>query len=351
MIFDLLLKETWKKPVLVTVISGEGAGSRAICENGTIVYKDEQFPPLSEQVTDLLRTKKRVVLNDRILFAVPMSRKPELVICGCGHVGCALARLGKMVGLHVTALDDRKSFVLRAESEGADRCLCGDFSELISSLDRSGKMLFAVMTRGHQYDKECLKAILTDSYLYCGLLSSRKRAGIMKKSLLEEGIAEEAVSEIYAPIGLKIGAESPEEIAVSVMAEMISVLHRDEEFEIDEQYVEALHAPKKYITAEITDRVGSAPRQSATRMLIYEDGTAYGTIGGGCMEAQVIRKAHALLGSGEHTALLKVDLRGNTDDAADAMACGGMVEVFLDDSLSRSQRGAQMAMASQPSGS
>ena len=59
MIFDLLLKETWKKPVLVTVISGEGAGSRAICENGTIVYKDEQFPPLSEQVTDLLRTKKK----------------------------------------------------------------------------------------------------------------------------------------------------------------------------------------------------------------------------------------------------------------------------------------------------
>ena len=351
MIFDLLVKETFRCPVLVTVISGERAGTRCICENGKILFQDENFPPLTEQVTDLLRTKKRVVLNDMILFAVPLSRKPELVICGCGHVGCALIRLGKMVGLHVTAIDDRKSYVLRAESEGADRCLCGDFAELLSSLDRSGKMLFAVMTRGHQYDKECLKAILADRYLYCGLLSSRRRAETMKNSLREEGAAEEAVSEIFAPIGLKIGAETPEEIAVSVMAEMISVLHQDDEFEIDEEYVEALHAPKKFITAEITDRVGSAPRQSATRMLIYEDGTTFGTIGGGCMEAQVIRKAHYMLGSGEHTALVKVDLRGNTDNAADAMACGGMVEVFLDDSLSRIQRGAQIAIESQPSGS
>jgi len=154
--------------------------------------------------------------------------EPHLVIAGAGHVGAALARLAALLGYRVTLIDDRAEFVAREMfTSTSDRLI-----ELVSSVswvdairDAVGNghgVSIAIVTRGHKQDEDCLRAALSADPDYIGMIGSKRRTNIVLDKLREEGFAEEQLLKVRAPIGLNIGAVSPEEVALAILAEVVA---------------------------------------------------------------------------------------------------------------------------------
>ncbi|MCA1632598.1 MAG: XdhC/CoxI family protein [Acidobacteria bacterium] len=161
----------------------------------------------------------------RVLFE-RVESEPRVIICGAGHVGAALARLAHAVGYRVTLLDDRADFVApsRFDAEGIElvAALRGWTEALKRAVGNGRGVYVAVVTRGHNEDEECLRAVLAARPRYVGMIGSRRRTNIVLARLREAGFDEGALRRVRAPIGLDIGAVSPEEVALSVLAEIVS---------------------------------------------------------------------------------------------------------------------------------
>ena len=312
-----------------TVLTGEHAGDKRL-----LVNTDKSKKKCCESVRD----------NDRV-FRERIGRTPKLIICGAGHVSMPIIRIGKMLGFAVTVIEDRPKFADNARAARADRVFCVPFREGLADIPGDSDSWFVIVTRGHRYDTECLEAILRKRYAYVGMMGSRRRVAIVKNQLEEKGVSREVLDAVHTPIGLKIGAETPEEIAVSVMAEIIQVKNvRSEESggkaggysdeilscifgtETDEKNT---GVPKK-VLATIISRKGSAPRSVGTKMLILEDGTTVDTIGGGCIESEIIQKALVMMRTDTPDfQICTVDM--TADQAEDeGMVCGGVVEIMLE---------------------
>ena len=298
------------------------------------------------------------------VYCERVSRTPRLIICGGGHVSKPIIRLGKMLGFAVTVIEDRPKFADNARAAGADMVVCQPFASALSQIRGDSDSWFIIVTRGHRYDTECLDAILQKKYAYVGMMGSRRRSAIVKEQLVEKGVSRERLEEVHTPIGLKIGAETPEEIAVSVMAEIIQVknakavqVRTDRDKACDERtghiraggYSEEMlacifgeqadekkasgqeEAPeRKKVLATIISRRGSAPRGVGTKMLVLEDGSTVDTIGGGCVESEIIRKSLLMMRmETPDFQICTVDM--TADEAEDeGMVCGGVVEVMLE---------------------
>ena len=161
----------------------------------------------------------------RVLFE-RVESEPRVVVCGAGHVGAALARLARAVGYRVTLLDDRADFVAssRFDGEGIELVAAlGGWTEALREAVGNGRGVYvAVVTRGHNEDEECMKAVLAALPRYVGMIGSRRRTNIVLARLRDAGFDEEKLRRVRAPIGLDIGAVSPEEVALSVLAEIVS---------------------------------------------------------------------------------------------------------------------------------
>ena len=192
-----------------------------------------------------------------------------------------------------------------------------------------------ILTRGHRYDQICLEKIAAKEHAYIGMIGSRRRTALVKQNLAEKGVDQEVLDAVYTPIGLDIGAQTPAEIGVAIIAEIIEVKNRKKRtYGYSKEIMRALTAqepyPEKKIMATIITRHGSAPQGLGTKMLIYRDGRCVGTIGGGCMEARVIQIARLMAaGEGEQTRICHVDMTGNEAEE-EGMVCGGEVDVFLE---------------------
>ena len=151
----------------------------------------------------------------------------ELVVVGAGHIAQPMAHLGSLLGFHVTVLDDRPDFATRDRFPDAHRLVRADFSDPFAEVPLHERSHLLLVTRGHKYDYECLvRALRADPPpAYIGMIGSRRRVRATYVQLLEEGLDRELIDRIYAPVGLDIGAETPEEIAVAVAAELV-MLHR-----------------------------------------------------------------------------------------------------------------------------
>ena len=156
----------------------------------------------------------------------------------------------------------------------------------------------------------------------------------VKHSVLENGANPQVISQLHSPIGLDIKAETPEEIAISIMAEIIQVKNQDKRGagysnEIRDAIVKC--EDQKKILATIVERKGSAPRSVGTKMLIMEDGRCADTIGGGCIEASIVSKALLILrGCAKAPQIVHVDMTGE-DAEEEGMVCGGKVKVLLEE--------------------
>jgi xanthine dehydrogenase accessory factor len=162
--------------------------------------------------------------NARILFE-RVELEPRLIVCGGGHVGAALAHLAALLGYRVTIIDDRAEFVTAAAfpEETIAPMLAESWSDTLRAEIGTGRgVSIAIVTRGHKQDEECLRAALASAADYVGLIGSKRRTTFVLKKLREEGFAADRLQQVRAPIGLDIGAVSPEEVALAILAEIVA---------------------------------------------------------------------------------------------------------------------------------
>ena len=147
----------------------------------------------------------------------------ELVVVGAGHIAQPMAHLGSVLGFKVTVLDDRPDFATRERFPEAEQLVAADFSNPFADVLIHSRSHILLVTRGHKYDYECLiRALKMDPPpAYIGMIGSRRRVRATYVQLIEEGIGHDLIDRIHAPVGLDIGSETPEEIAVSVAAELV----------------------------------------------------------------------------------------------------------------------------------
>ena len=153
------------------------------------------------------------------LFEAPA----RIVVVGGGHVGLAVARIGEMVGFDITVLDDREEFANRERFPMADQVINGDSGEALARVPLDHRTYVVLVSRGHKQDEDALRQAVGRGAGYVGMIGSRRRTATVLQHLAEEGFAREALEAVSTPIGLDIGAETPEEIALSILAEIVMV--------------------------------------------------------------------------------------------------------------------------------
>jgi len=154
-----------------------------------------------------------------------IQREPRLVICGAGHVGASLARLASMMGYRATLIDDRAEFVNRKmfPEKNIELVAAENWSEAVRAAVGNGHGLsVAIVTRGHSEDEQCLRAVIATDVDYIGLIGSKRRTNIVLQRLRENAATEERLKKVHAPVGLDIGAVTPEEVALAIMAEIVA---------------------------------------------------------------------------------------------------------------------------------
>ncbi len=314
---------------VITVVRGDHTGAKMLLTDGQVVY-----------CSDALRGTDPECLPEDSVYREKFGHIQTLVVCGAGFVGQSVIRLGKFLGWKVLSVEDRPEYAEEAHTAGADKVLCGPFGDVLSGISYDEDTFFVIVTREHSYDKACLDEILKHPFGYLGMMGSHKRAAGMKKTLREIGWPEDVIAKLHAPIGISVGAQTPEEIAVSIAAEMICEKQKQNgRYHFPDDIMDGILAvfgkqedgEAHAVLATIISQTGSTPRKAGARMLVYPDGSATGTIGGGSMEGVVIRRAvQGLVNPAAfEPSLMTVDLTGRYGEYADMM-CGGITEIFME---------------------
>ena len=278
--------------------------------------------------------------DDLYIFTEPVLPQERLIIFGGGHIAVPVCSLGASCGFAVTVVDDRPSFAVKERFPDADELICDTFENAIERLSVGPYDYVVIVTRGHIHDAECLRRItLGKQPAYVGMIGSRKRVQAQLELLKKEGLSPERLSKVCTPIGLSIGAVTPAEIAVSIMAEVISyrrlpslaqeghyICESDLELSVI-RYLADNADPKVILT--IIESKGSAPRREGAKMAVDSCGNITGSIGGGYAEAAALKEAEKLIGTGRYK-IMDFDL-SNDVAAADGMACGGSLKVLIED--------------------
>ena len=265
--------------------------------------------------------------------------KERLILLGGGHIAQPLCRYGADLGFAVTVVDDRPSLANRMRFPEAKEVICDAFPEALHSLRINAQDYVAVITRGHRYDAECLRTILSGTFpRYLGMIGSKRRVAGLFQLLQDEGIPGETLADIHAPIGLSINALTTQEIAVSIAAELIQCRRRDTPRrsesttlvteDIDLPVLEFLacdREPKALLM--VLETSGSTPVKSGAMMALDRSLKTVGTIGGGCSEHAVLMEAHRLIGTNQ-CRCIQVDM-GNDVAEDEGMVCGGQMKVLI----------------------
>ncbi|MBI5100069.1 MAG: XdhC family protein [Nitrospirae bacterium] len=162
-----------------------------------------------------------------LVYIEPIIPEPHLIILGAGHVGKALSTVARFSGFLVTVADDREEYANRKNIPHANDIIVRDFGSILGHVSVDGNTFIVIATRGHNHDLEAIKAALETKACYVGLLGSRRKKALLFRMLRNEGYAEETVNRIITPVGLPIGSVTPEEIAISIMAQIIEHRRRN----------------------------------------------------------------------------------------------------------------------------
>jgi xanthine dehydrogenase accessory factor len=326
---------------LLTGIDGQLGGVKGIITAGQIVFETQPGcfePNIAQQIQHpkrpgILSTKSGSVYYERFQAGA------KLIICGGGHVGIALVTMAKLLDFHVTVIEDRLSFAEETKRAGADQVVCADFSQALKNITFDSNTYIVILTRGHRHDETCLKEVLAKPYGYLGLIGSRRRVAKMKTDLTKLGFSATALDRLHAPIGLPIQAATPAEIAISIAAEIINEKNSSHQSVCFDRDMLTFFAQEDFlmqsaILVTIIDRKGSAPRDVGAKMIVMPDQTTIGTIGGGCVEADVCRHARHLLATRDKKQqpfieTMELNLIG-TEAEENGMFCGGIQTVCLE---------------------
>jgi xanthine dehydrogenase accessory factor len=268
-----------------------------------------------------------------------------MIVLGGGHIALALTKMAKLTDFSVTIFDDRPAFANPDRFPEADEVICDSFSRVMERVKVRASDYVVIVTRGHKHDTECLEGVRSGVRpAYTGMIGSRRRVAIVMKQLEEAGYNKALLDGVHSPIGLRIAAVTPAEIAVSILAEIIQVKRAG--FDKAAARAPGAHGCEMNLTCdtEIADWLarrgdeadalltilttsGSVPRETGAKMAISYEGRTAGTIGGGCAESDVMQDARTVIREGGWMART-VDMTDSAED--DGMVCGGSMTVVIE---------------------
>ena len=326
--------------------SGEGIALRTVLKAPSGIMRDNMtrgLVPVVPEADTRGRLCARVTAvseKDTITVTEPMLPQERLLVLGGGHIALHAAEFAAKCGFSVIVADDRPDFANRERFPLADRVICDSFENAIRNVKLTPYDYVVIITRGHRHDADCLRVLLPGvRTAYIGLIGSRRRVRGLMEMLAEEGYSAERMQEICTPIGLNIGAVTPQEIAVSILAELIAYKRLpehssptrcccDSDMELSTlHYLAENHDPKAIVT--VIETKGSTPREAGAKMAVSPLGQVTGSIGGGCSEGAVIRDAVRIIGTGRYQ-IVDIDLTGDVAES-DGMVCGGTMKVLIED--------------------
>jgi xanthine dehydrogenase accessory factor len=236
---------------LVTIVSSSGstpqrvgakmlvyADGRTVGTIGGGCYEDDAFWKAREAISSRRPATIRYELSDDFaeesglicggqmeVFVEPVEPAPDVYVFGAGHVGHSLARMAHEAGFHVHVVDDREKFANSERFAPDVKVHVSDIPEWLSAHALPPTAYAVIVTRGHRHDLDALRALASRQLRYVGLIGSKAKVKRVFDALLEEGLSPDLLRRVHAPIGLDIGAVTPQEIAVSILAELIAVKH------------------------------------------------------------------------------------------------------------------------------
>ena len=216
--------------VVNAVDGGPALGSKLLLRtDGTVSGSfgnaefDAQVIEVSRKVADIGANESFNLSDGTEVFVDGFTTPPTLVMVGGGHVGKATADLAYSLGYRVYLVDDRPEFCNEERFPYAEERVIETYDKWTDHLDLNVNSFVVVATRGHRFDDMALESALKTRARYIGVLGSRRKTIMIYRRLLQQGVPLERIKEVYAPIGLNIGAVEPEELAVSIMSEIIMV--------------------------------------------------------------------------------------------------------------------------------
>jgi xanthine dehydrogenase accessory factor len=236
---------------LVTIVASTGStpqrvGAKMLVYSdgrtvGTIgggCYENEAFWKAREAIKDRRPVSVKYELNDDFaqesglvcggqmeVFIEPVEAAPEVFVFGAGHVGYSVAKMAHDVGFKVHVVDDREKFASTERFGPGIDIVVDEIPSWLAANQLPPTSYVVIVTRGHRHDLDTLRELASRNLRYVGLIGSRAKVKRIYDALREEGMSPEALRRVHAPIGLDIGAISPPEIAVSILAELIAVKH------------------------------------------------------------------------------------------------------------------------------
>lgn len=212
------LEKQAKPGVVLTTLSDTKFEKTVLAEGERIAghaVPDEVRERFSEYIKRKAPSAEGGTIVEPILFS------PVVYVFGAGHISLFLSKVAAMVDFSVTIIDDRAEFANGERFPDAERIMVDPFEEVFDKLDFSGKEYIVIVTRGHAYDAVVLEEVMKRPARYVGMIGSRRKTRIIMEHLKEKGIDPVRLASVHSPIGLDINAETPEEIAVAIVAEMI----------------------------------------------------------------------------------------------------------------------------------
>jgi len=206
----------------VGTVGGGGVEARVI-EAAQVAIAEGQSRELDYRLVDEERGDPGICGGDMRIFVEALTPRPTLLIIGGGHVGQAVAELGAFLGYRVAVVDERPDMVTPERFPQAEVRLTGDPVQQIVDFPLTEHTYLVMVTPHHTLDEKVLAVLAGCSLAYVGLIGSRRRTAHTFERAREAGVPEELLQRVHTPIGLDIGAETPQEIAVSILAEIIAI--------------------------------------------------------------------------------------------------------------------------------
>lgn len=224
------------RPGAHLVVNDDGSGTGSLGEASIDQRLRREMPRLldarrscvvavpAEAAAALAAPAPRHAADDAVeIFVEVLERPPILVIAGAGHCALPLARMGSMLGFEIIVLDDRPECATSERFPDAARLLLGDLEEQVRLVPATPDTYVVLVTRGHRQDEQILRQIAREPLGYIGMIGSKRRIRAVFDDMARDGFEPEVLDRVHAPIGLDIGAQTPEEIAISILAEIVMV--------------------------------------------------------------------------------------------------------------------------------
>jgi xanthine dehydrogenase accessory factor len=216
---------------LLTYLKGEGdaieiSGHSIIYTDGSPFSAESPAPDIAKLKTELHTVSDTAVLpiGDRRVIVDRIRKLKTLYCFGAGHVAVPTAHLAALTGFRVVVIDDRPEFANEERfPEAGHTLVIKNFNRALDGFEIDRDSFIVIVTRGHQYDREVLEQALKTNAGYIGMISSRRKKEAIYEYLMAQGVKRERLEQVHSPIGIDIGGETPEEIAISIVAELIKV--------------------------------------------------------------------------------------------------------------------------------